>query len=98
VHRPFELPLSGGPSPGNNTIKGTTTTPDSNPLNNPDNVVVVLEATCANPQGAGIAPLCPPGQAFVGPNDKPINGTDAFNSECCVSILHSMMPFYRVSQ
>jgi hypothetical protein len=84
--RPFELPLSGGPNPGDFPISGTTTTPDSNPPNNADSVVVSLVATCINPLGTGSLLTCPPGQAFVGPNEKPINSTDTFVQQCCVSV------------
>lgn len=86
TRRPFELPLSGGPNPGDYPISGTTTTPDGYSPNNSDNVTVKLVATCVNPLGTGSILTCPPGQAYVGPNEKSINSTDTFVKQCCVSV------------
>jgi hypothetical protein len=83
--RVFELPLIGGSSPGNYTISGTTTTPDSNPGNDAATTKLTLIATCIKPLGTGSTLTCPPGQAYVGPNDKQINSSDVFAAQCCVS-------------
>lgn len=80
--RPFELPLTAGPTPGNYLIPGHITTPDSNPDNDPDTTPVVLFATCVNPFGVGPA-TCPAGLTFVGPAGKPINSTLTFEAQCC---------------
>lgn len=83
--RVFYLPLIGGPNTGDYLIPGRTTTPDSNPDNNADTTPIRLLATCVNPFGTGAIAFCPSGQAYVGPNDKPINNTVTFVAECCVS-------------
>lgn len=85
-HRVFELPLIGGPTPGNYTITGTTTTPDSNPGNDAATTKLSLIATCVNPLGTSATLTCPSGQAYVGPDDKQINSSDAFAAKCCVSV------------
>lgn len=86
--RTFELPLSGGSTPGDYPITGTTTTPDSNPANNPVSVVVKLEATCAAPTGSGSRPPCPAGTVFAGPSNKTLSSSNEFAMLCCVSDRH----------
>jgi hypothetical protein len=84
LYRTFELPLSGGSTPGDYPITGTTTTSDSNPANDPDTVGVRLEATCADPTGTGTRPPCPTGTVFSGPSNKTLSSSSDFEAQCCV--------------
>lgn len=84
--RTFDVPLNGGPNPGNLTITGNTTTPDSNPNNNQDTVIVRLQVTCADPLGTGVRPACPAGSVFTGPGTLVLGSSTEFDAKCCVSI------------
>lgn len=82
--RTFEVPLSG--TPGNNsTITGTTTTPDSNPPNDSDSVVLTPAPTCGNPLGTGLKPPCGPGLGYEGPDSVQLGSAAEFVQKCCVS-------------
>jgi hypothetical protein len=83
--RSYDVPLIGGPTPGTYVFTGTTTTPDSNPDNNPATTQLIMIATCVDPLGTGTPKTCPPGEAYIGPNDKQLNSSDSFAAQCCVS-------------
>ena len=89
THRQYNFNIRGD-TPGNETIVGQLTQPDSNPANDWDDAVVTTFVTCASPFGLLAArPNCPAGQAYLGTsvdNTQLSSATQAaFNAACCVS-------------
>jgi hypothetical protein len=84
THRQYNFNIRGD-TPGNKTIVGQLTQPDSNPANDKDAATVDFAATCGQPTADNTQPACPDVSTYVGPDSKPIPSGGTFGSTCCVS-------------
>lgn len=82
--RTFEFQAM-GTSPGDKTATAQLTQPDSNPVNDRDDAVILLWRVCGNLFGNGTRPACPALTSFVGPPAQPFTSLGDFGVLCCVS-------------